>query len=94
MKVVWLPRAVHDLKGIREYIARENPQAANKLAQKIRETVMLLSEHPYIGHPSELEEVYEKQVVDLPYLIPYRMVGQQLQILRVFHEAQSRPEVW
>lgn len=94
MKVAWLPRAVCDLKDLREYIARENPSAANKVASKIRETVQLLPEHPYMGHPTELEDVYEKQVIGLPFLIPYRVVGQQLQVLRIFHEAQMNPEEW
>ena len=94
MKTVWLPKAIEDLEDIREYIAKENPLAAQNVAIAIIETANLLEEHPNIGHPGEIDDVLEKQVVGLPYLIPYRVVGEYLQILRVFHEAQEKPKDW
>ena len=94
MKTVWLPRAIQDLETIRDYIKQENPQAASKVARAIINTVSLIEEHPYIGQASELDEIFEKEVAGLPYLIPYRVVEDRLEILRVFHEAQQRPKEW
>lgn len=79
----------YDLEEIRAYIAKENPGAAQSVAKNIIETVNLLEEHPHMGHPSDIDDVLEKQVVGLPYLFPYRVVGQYLQIMRVFHESQQ-----
>ncbi len=94
MKIVWLPWAIQDLSNIRDYIAEENPSAAKKVANIILKTVQLLSKQPYLGQATDIEDVYEKQVVDLPYLIPYRIINNQLQILRVFHESQQKPKKW
>ncbi len=94
MKTVWLPRAIEDLEAIRDYIAKENPTAAQSVAQAIIETVSLLEIHPHLGHAGQIDDVLEKQVVGLPYLIPYRVIGQYLQILRIFHEAKEKPGNW
>jgi plasmid stabilization system protein ParE len=48
MKVVLLELAKEDLKEIRQYISKENPTAAKMVAKKIKDTLMLLSEQPYI----------------------------------------------
>ena len=94
MKTIWLPWAIQDLSHIREYIAEKNPSAAKMVAHKIIKTVQLLSEQPYLDKITDIEDVYEKQVVDLPYLIPYRVMNNQLQILRIFHESQQKPQKW
>ncbi|MBL7003289.1 MAG: type II toxin-antitoxin system RelE/ParE family toxin [Gammaproteobacteria bacterium] len=94
MKIIWLPWAIQDQSHFREYIAQENLKAAKMVANKILKTTQLLSEQPYLGVATDIEDVYEKQVVDLPYLIPYRVINNQLQMLRVFHEAQQKPKNW
>jgi len=94
MKIVWLPWAIKDLESIREYISERNPSAAKIVASKIIKIAQLLSKQPYLGQTTDVEDVYEKQVVDLPYLIPYRVMDNQLQILRVFHESQKKPKAW
>jgi plasmid stabilization system protein ParE len=55
---------------------------------------LLLTEQPHIGHPTDDEEVLEWHIPGLPYSLPYRIIDNQIQVLRVFHEAQHRPESW
>jgi plasmid stabilization system protein ParE len=50
MEIVWSPRAIKDLIPIRQYIERERPEAASRVAQRIRSAVRLLAEHPHMGH--------------------------------------------
>jgi len=49
MKLLWSPTAVSDLESIRDYIARDNPSAARKVAERIRESVNHLIDFPLSG---------------------------------------------
>ena len=94
MKFVLLPRAKDDLVKIRQYIQQDSRAAAQSVAKRIRQSLLLLTEQAHIGHQTDDDEVLEWHVSGLPYSIPYRIVNHQIQILRVFHEAQQRPNSW
>lgn len=94
MKIVLSLSAKEDLKDIRQYIAKENPTAAKMVAEKVKKALLLLIEQPHIGHPTDDEDVLEWHIPGLPYTLPYRIVNNEIQILRVFHEAQNRPNKW
>jgi hypothetical protein len=64
------------------------------VAKKIKDTLMLLSEQPYIWHIIDDDEVLEWHIPGLPYTLPYRIINNELQILRVFHESQNKPSKW
>ena len=93
MKVVWLPKALQNLKDIKEYIDKESPKSAKMVAQKIKKTVNLIQEHPHIGKPSLVNGFREKQVKNLPFVIPYKVVDNTIIIVRVFHNKQ-KPIDW
>lgn len=61
-----------DLDQIFEWIAEENPAAAERVLEKIGETVRRLS-HYSTGRPGRLAGTFEKAVADLPYLIIYEI---------------------
>jgi plasmid stabilization system protein ParE len=94
MKFVLLPSAREDLVEIRQYIQQQSPAAARSVAARIKQSLLLLTEQPDIGHPTDDEEVLEWHIPGLPYSLPYRIIDNQIQVLRVFHEAQHRPESW
>ena len=94
MKLVWLPRAVADLQEARAYIAAHDPQAARAVAQKIRKLVARLKARPHLGRQADVDEIRQISVPGLPYLIPYRVKDGRIEILRVFHTAQARPQNW
>ena len=94
MKIAWLPRAIDDLQDIRTYIARRDPRAARRVAQKIRQTVGHLKAHPQLGRPADVENIRIMSAPSLPYFIPYRVNDGCIEILRVFHTAKDRPETW
>jgi plasmid stabilization system protein ParE len=63
--------------------------------QRIAHSASLLMDNPHLGRPSECTEgVHELQVKQFPYLLPYRVVGDRIEILRVFRESQERPSEW
>ncbi|MCP3678588.1 MAG: type II toxin-antitoxin system RelE/ParE family toxin [Deltaproteobacteria bacterium] len=95
MKIVWLPVARQDLQQIENYYCKEaGKQVSAKILRKIVHSATFLLEHPYIGHATSSDEVREMQVGSLPFLLPYRVKDKRIEILRVFHESQERPESW
>lgn len=77
-----------------EYIAREDPDSARKIYAHIRKSVVELAKHPEIGRPGRVFGTRELVIEKYPYLVPYRIQANELQILRVFHTSQRPPEAW
>ena len=71
MRVILLPYAIADLNEIKDYITRENPAAAKKVAQRIKKFLQLLSENPYLGHVKVDQDYLEWHIPSLPYTLPY-----------------------
>ncbi len=91
MEIIWSSDAVRDLTVIHEYIARNNPASAVATIQRIVDTVeTYLSDQPGLGRAGRVHGTRELPIP--PYILPYRMVGTQLEILRVYHEARQWPE--
>jgi toxin ParE1/3/4 len=92
VRVRWLDQAVEDLKAIRAYIARDNPSAAADVAQRIRDAVKILGDYPAAGRAGRVPNTRELVVAGTPYLLPYRVIAESVEILRVLHGAQQWPE--
>jgi toxin ParE1/3/4 len=92
VRIKWLDQAVEDLKAIRTFIARNNPSAAAEVAQRIRSAVKLLAHYPAVGRPGRVPDTRELVVTGTPYVVPYRVRAERVEILRVLHGAQEWPE--
>ena len=91
MKIVWSRRAIRHLTALREYIAEDSPQNAAEVAARIVQTVELLAEHPQMGRPGRIAGTRELIVPGTPYLLPYRIQSQRLEIIAVLHGRQKWP---
>ena len=94
VRVRWLRTANANLDAAAEYIAREDPDAARKVYAHVRSRVADLAERPEIGRPGRVFGTRELVIEKYPYLVPYRIRGNEVQILRVFHTSQKPPEAW
>jgi toxin ParE1/3/4 len=74
------------------FIALDNPAAAARLVNTVARTVELLARHLGLGRPGRLEGTRELVVANTPYLVPYRVRNNVVEILRVFHGARKWPE--
>ena len=92
MTVVWSPRAIGHLAALRDYIARENPGAAARTATRLLAAVDRLAELPNLGRPGRVSGTRELVVPGTRYVIPYRVRGERLEIIAVFHGRQRWPE--
>ena len=89
MIIVWSPRAIEHLEHLRSYIARDNPKAANRIAGTPVDAVERLAELLNLGRPGRVAGTRELVVPATPYVIPYRLGGDRLEVTAVFHGRQK-----
>ena len=85
MSIVWSPRAIGHLAHLRAYIARDNPEAANQIAATLLAAVERLAELPGLGRPGRVPGTRELVVPGTRYVISYRLRGDRLEVIAVFH---------
>ncbi len=85
MEIKWLAKAVADLQSLRKFIAADNPRAANYIATRIHQAVEHLQTHPHMGKPGRIPGTRELIIAKTPFLIPYRIKDNFIEILRVLH---------
>ncbi len=92
MQVRWTAKAVSDLQSLRAFIAKDKPGAAKKLVRKIITKVEKdLIIQPHLGRPGRTPGTREFIIAGTPYLLPYRVQGECLEIIRVLHGAMRWP---
>jgi toxin ParE1/3/4 len=94
MRLKWLGKARGDLFSIHDFIKAYNPDAAERVSKEITRAALRLKAFPQLGRPSDRMGVRLMQVPGLPYLLPYRVSGDIIEILAVFDERWERPEEW
>jgi toxin ParE1/3/4 len=93
MTPVWSPEAIADLESLRAYIEQDDPAAARRVALHIIHNVeTLLPDHPDMGRPGRVSGTRELVIPKTPFIVPYRLEGNRIQILRVFRGARRWPE--
>ena len=90
MKVCWSRRALADLNRIAAHIAKDKPPAAIRFAQMVQQQVENLSVYPLPGRSGAYQDTREL-VVHKNYLITYRLRGDEVQVLQVWHVARGLP---
>ena len=88
MKPVWTRAAIRDLTHIREYIARESPDAAREVALKIVDA----TERIIQGRIGRVNGTRESVVSGTHYLIVYRLKKTSVHFVRVLHGRQEWPK--
>jgi toxin ParE1/3/4 len=92
MQVVWTARALRDLASLRAYIAQDRPAAAERQVERIITAAARLAEFPETGRPGRRAATRELVVSRTPYLVPYRVRGELVEVLRVLHGRQRWPD--
>ncbi len=90
VRVRWTRPAVEQLAAIGSYIAKRDPQAAERVEARLRDAVELLARFPAAGRPGRIGGTRELVVTGTPYVIPYRVESGSVDILAIFHAAQNR----
>lgn len=60
----------------------------------VKAKVDALGDFPALGRPGRVLGTRELVIDRYPLIIPYRVVGDELQVLRVFHTSRKPPKAW
>ena len=94
MRVRWLRAALLNLDQEATHIASEDPVAADVVVKRILSAISMLAEQPGLGRPGRVPGTRELIVARTPYCVPYRVHGDTVEILRVFHTSRRPPHQW
>src|SRR5262245_49849513 len=90
-RLVVAPEAGRDLRGIRDYIARDNPEAARRVMTRLRDLARLLAGALALGRRRpELGRDLRSFVAD-SYVLFYHPLpgGSGIELVRVLHGARD-----
>jgi toxin ParE1/3/4 len=91
MKLVWSRRALRHLVYVRQHIEKDSEQNAALVASRILKAVELLQSHPEIGRAGRVLGTRELVVPETSYVVPYRVRGQRVELIAVFHGRRKWP---
>jgi len=91
MRIKWLRKALRNLDEEATYIAADNLTAARLVVRRVFEAVEQLAQQPNIGRPGRVPGTRELVVRNTRYIVPYRVRGDVVEILRVFHASRRIP---
>jgi addiction module RelE/StbE family toxin len=88
MNVVYAPRALRDLESIAAYLLERNPAGAINVLGAIKSSIDTLSFFPQIGRLLDNAGHRRVPILRYPYLIFYRVAGDELLILHIRHTSR------
>lgn len=92
MQVRWTEPAAQDLERISEYIQKDRPDAAERIAKSLFDAANSLGIFPARGRVGRVSGTRELIVSGMPYIIVYRITDSGTHILRIYHAARDWPE--
>ena len=94
MRVRWLRNALRSLDEEASFIASDDPLAARLVVERVLQAVAQLAEQPGLGRPGRVHGTRELVVSRTRYIVPYRVRGDAVELLRVFHTSRRLPARW
>lgn len=86
MQVIWSPTSLRQIEEIHDYIARDNPLAAIRMAEVLYKTGESLDILPDRGRP--VPGTRMRELIVRPCIIRYQVDGNRVLIVRVRHGAR------
>ena len=92
MRLRWTKRAERDLDEIASYIGQDSPAAAARVVLELIDRVEAnLTKRPAAGRAGRVLGTRELVIGELPYVVPYRVRENDIEILRVLHTSRRWP---
>ena len=86
------PSARADIRGIHEFIARDDERTADTVVSRIRSSIDTLLVLPMAGRAGRIEGTREWSIPGLPYFVVYALTSEtDLDIVSVIHERRDYP---
>ncbi|MCL2297465.1 MAG: type II toxin-antitoxin system RelE/ParE family toxin [Proteobacteria bacterium] len=92
--VRWSPVALRDVQRLYRFLARKNPDAAQRAVTAIRQGAQMLKEQADIGRPIEnMPEQIREWLIDFGdsgYVVRYRIdAAKSVMVLAVWHQKEA-----
>jgi len=94
VRVRWVRSAVLDLRHVRDYIAADNPDAAERMGARIQSAVAMLARFPQLGRAGRAAGTRELVVAGTPYIAVYSVTTKRVHILAIIHSARKWPKAF
>ena len=89
MIIHWTPTALRDLESLHEYIASDNPAAAERMVEKIIDAIDALTRNPEMGRKGRVAGT--RELVISPFVIVYRPHTDAIELAAIIHGARKWP---
>ena len=83
MRIIYLSSARDDLNWLRRYNTEVFPEGARQALQHLIQAEDMIRRHPHIGRPAEVPGLRELPIARTPFIVVYRIAGDEIQILRI-----------
>jgi toxin ParE1/3/4 len=94
VRVKWLRNALRSMDDEADFIAAEDAHSARLVVERVLSAVAMLESQPNLGRPGRIPGTRELVVLNTRYLVPYRVRGDVVEVLRVFHTSRRLPKRW
>jgi plasmid stabilization system protein ParE len=95
MRVEWSAAALADLNRFRAFLRERHSRLADLVGRAIEKRTTLLADFPLLGRSLREKAEYRELVVtalNAKYVVQYRVDGETLTIVRVFHGRERRED--
>mgnify|MGYP003641520470 FL=1 len=89
LAIHWYDEAIEDLVGIVAYIAERDPQAAQRLRERIEAALGLVAEQPYMHKVGRVAGT--REIVAHPNYVVVYLVTDRIEVAAVLHARQEYP---
>ena len=91
MRVRLTRAAEDDIAGVYTYYAERDPDLAGRVSRAIVGAIDGLVDFPLMGREGKVSGTRERIMTRYPYRIVYRLMGEQIFVVRVLHQSQNWP---
>lgn len=85
------PRALADLRIIRDYLEPLSPKGAERVRLAILNTVQLLAQFPRCGRATDIPEIRMITAMRYPYLLYHTATDDEAVIVHIRHASRAAP---
>jgi toxin ParE1/3/4 len=85
LKIKWTVNALRQLERVHRFYAEFDRRLAARIFRTIQFSVRRLARFPSSGRQGQVAGTFELVFQELPFVVVYRIEGDEIQILRVIH---------
>ncbi len=91
-KIRFTRLALADIDSLYDFIAQDNPTAAQEVFDHIESMIDHLPVHPELGHKGRIAATRELIVPDTAYIVAYQIQPDHIDILSIIHSSRKWPD--